>query len=262
VVFSGAGDITACGTNGAAETAALLAELPGEFFTAGDNSNDHGLMEQYTSCFSPTWGQFMDRLHPSPGNHDYTYDSGAAYYAYFGAAAGEAGKGYYSFDEGAWHVVMLNSNCNYVDCGEQSQQVQWLAEDLAAHPNRCTLAIWHHPRFSSGLAGSNGLYPFWQALYDHGADLVINGNDHDYERFAPQDPLGNADPERGIREFVVGTGGAGQRGFANEVQPNSEARNTGTFGVLKLTLYAERYDWEFIPVAGGEFRDSGSGECH
>jgi hypothetical protein len=262
VVFSGAGDITACGTSGASETAAILAQLPGEIFTAGDNNNDHGLIEQYASCFTPTWGQFISRLHPSPGNHDYTYDEGAAYYQYFGPAAGEVGKGYYSFDEGAWHVVMLNAQCNYVGCGEDSPQVQWLDADLSAHPNRCTIAIWHQPRFSSGLSGSSGEYPFWKVLYEHGAEIVVNGHDHDYERFAPQDPMGNPDPERGIREFVVGTGGAGQREFSQDIQPNSEARNTGLFGVLKLTLYSDRYDWEFIPVAGGDFSDSGSGECH
>jgi acid phosphatase type 7 len=261
VTLSGAGDIAVCGTSGSAKTAALLAQIPGDIFTAGDNSNEDGSMQQYTDCFGPTWGQFLARIHPAVGNHDYMTAGAADYYAYFGAAAGEVGKGYYSYEEGAWHVVVLNSNCNDVGCGAESDQVQWLKADLAAHPTQCSLAYWHHPRFSSGISGSSGMYPFWQVLYDYGVELVVNGNDHDYERFAPQDPLGKADPEKGIREFVVGTGGASQRAF-KDIVPNSEVHQTGTYGVLKLTLYPDRYDWEFVPVEGGNFQDSGSGACH
>jgi hypothetical protein len=204
---------------------------------------------------------FKDRIHPSPGNHDYMTPGAADYFSYFGAAAGEPGKGYYSFEEGAWHVVILNANCAYVGCGSNSEQVHWLEADLAAHPTKCTLAIWHQPRFSSGLSGTSGMYPFWKVLYENGAEIVINGHDHDYERFAPQDPVGNPDPQKGIREFVVGTGGASQRRF-NAITPNSEVHETGTYGVLKLTLYADRYNWEFVPVAGGVFQDMGSGDCH
>jgi hypothetical protein len=261
VTLTGAGDIAVCGTHGSEKTAALLAQIPGDIFTAGDNSNEDGTLQQYIDCFGPTWGQFLARLHPVPGNHDYLTHAAADYYRYFGAAAGDAAKGYYSFEEGAWHVVMLNSNCNDVGCGAESEQVKWLKADLSAHPTKCTLAVWHHPRYSSGLSGSSGMYPFWKVLYEQGVDVVINGNDHDYERFAPQDPLGKADPEKGIREFVVGTGGASQRAF-NDLIPNSEVHETGVFGVIKLTLSAEAYDWEFIPIAGGDFHDAGSGVCH
>ncbi|HEX9012736.1 MAG TPA: metallophosphoesterase, partial [Anaerolineaceae bacterium] len=253
-LLTGAGDIAACGTRGAQQTAALLEQFTGDIFTAGDNSNGDGTLQEYQDCFGPTWGRFLDRIHPAAGNHDYETPGAASYFQYFGAAAGEPGKGYYSFEEGAWHVIVLNSNCSAVGCDDNSPQVQWLIQDLAAHPALCTLAIWHHPRFSSGLSGSSGMYPFWKALYAAGADVVINGNDHDYERFAPQDPLGNADPLHGIREFVVGTGGAGQRVF-NAILPNSEAHHTGTFGVLRLALYADHYDWSFLPVAGGDFQD-------
>jgi acid phosphatase type 7 len=260
-ILTGAGDIAVCGTKGSAETAALLANIPGDIFTAGDNSNEDGSLQQFTDCFGPTWGQFLARIHPVPGNHDYMTPGAADYYRYFGAAAGDPAKGYYSFEEGPWHVVMLNSNCNDVGCGAASEQIKWLKADLAEHPTKCTLAVWHHPRFSSGLSGSSGMYPFWQVLYEQGVDVVINGNDHDYERFAPQDPVGKADPEQGIREFIVGTGGASQRAF-NDIVANSEVHQTGVFGVIKLTLSAEAYDWEFIPVEGGDFHDSGSAACH
>jgi hypothetical protein len=203
-------------------------------------------------------------MHPSPGNHDYlTEKNAASYFDYFGQAAGEPGKGYYSYDLGDWHIVALNSNCLNIDgCGPSSPQVEWLKADLEAHPAACTLAYWHHPRWTSGLAeNSFWLDAFWQVLYEHGAEIVVSGHDHDYERFAPQNPQGEADPENGIRQFVVGTGGAGQRPFLG-AQPNSEVRNSGEFGVLKLTLYPDRYDWEFIPVEGAVFTDSGSTTCH
>ncbi|MDD5370540.1 MAG: metallophosphoesterase [Anaerolineaceae bacterium] len=261
VVLTGAGDISVCGTMGSEQTAELIDALPGEVFTAGDNTNESGKMFQYQDCFEKTWGRFKNRLHPSPGNHDYMVPDAADYYAYFGAAAGDPGKGYYSYDLGDWHIVALNSNCSAVGCGAISAQVKWLQADLDAHPSKCTLAYWHHPRFSSGLAGTFGMYNFWNVLYDHGVDIVVNGNDHDYERFAPQDALGNPDDARGIREFVVGTGGASQRPFG-QVQPNSEVRNTGAYGVIKFTLYPDYYEWVFLPVAGADFTDSGSAPCH
>ena len=202
-------------------------------------------------------------IRPTPGNHDYTTSTAAAYYSYFGAAAGSSGKGYYSYDVGQWHVVALNSNCSAVGgCNAGSAQETWLRADLAAHPNKCTLAYWHHPRFSSGYHGaSTSVQPLWQALYDAGAELVLNGHDHDYERFAPQTPTGQADPARGIREFVVGTGGASERAFSATAN-NSEARNSSTFGVLQLTLHPSSYEWRFVPVAGQSFTDSGSAPCH
>ncbi len=190
--------------------------------------------------------------------------SGASgYYGYYGPAAGDPKQGYYSYDLGAWHIVVLNGNCSPVGgCGAGSPQEKWLRADLAASPAKCTLAYWHQPRFSSGEHGSTSTYkPFWQALYDLGADVVVNGHDHDYERFAPQDPSGVADASKGIRAFVVGTGGAGQRAFST-IRANSEVRNTGTFGVLRLTLRPASYDWEFLPVAGKTFTDKGTTACH
>jgi len=194
------------------------------------------------------------------GNHEtYGTSDAAGYYGYVGAAAGERRQGYYRHGVGAWH---LNASHSMVGVSASSAEVAWLKADLAAHPTKCTLAYWHYPRFSSGDHGSDSdMQPIWQALYDAGADLVLNGHDHDYERFAPQTPTGAADPARGIREFVVGTGGASDYTF-NTALPNSEVRHTGTFGVLKLTLHATSYDWQFVPIAGGSFTDSGTGSCH
>jgi hypothetical protein len=267
-ILVGAGDIAVCGTSGAEQTAKLLDAIfaskpPGAIFTAGDNSNESGTAAQFSGCFHPTWGRHKPLIHPTPGNHDYGTSGATGYFGYFGPVAGDPKKGYYSYDLGAWHVVVLNGNCSPAGgCGTGSPQETWLRADLAAKPATCTLAYWHQPRFSSGEHGSSSTYkPFWQALHDHGADVVLNGHDHDYERFAPQDPGGAADPKQGIRAFVVGTGGAGQRAFAT-IRANSEVRHTGTFGVLKLTLRPASYDWEFVPVAGKTFTDKGSSPCH
>ncbi|HEX9941974.1 MAG TPA: metallophosphoesterase [Thermoanaerobaculia bacterium] len=229
----------------------------------GDNQYGDGALAKYQAVFAPTWGRLGPLLRPAPGNHEYQTPGASGYFDYFGPAAGERSRGWYSFDLGAWHVVSLNSNCAAIGgCGPGSPQLRWLADDLAAHPRACTLAYWHHPRFSSGLHGDDPAYDaFWRALYDAGADLVLVGHDHDYERFAPQDPSGRADPEHGIRQFVVGTGGQGMRSFV-AVRPNSEARNSQDPGVLKLRLRAGGYDWEFLPIAGGAFTDRGSGGCH
>jgi len=200
------------------------------------------------------------------GNHDYHTVGASGYYTYFGAAASPLDtnctsdcKGYYSYNLGAWHIIALNSE---IDHAAGSVQEQWLRADLAGNQNMCTLAYWHKPRFSSGTShGNNSSFqPFWQALYDYGADVVLNGHDHEYERFAPQSPTGQADPTRGIREFIVGTGGAGLYSFST-IQPNSEVRNNTTYGVLKLTLHATSYDWQFVPIAGQTFTDVGSGNC-
>lgn len=261
VILIGAGDISICGQDGDDQTAALLAQYPQALiFTAGDNSNEDGSLKQYTQCFGPSWGQFLERIRPAAGNHDYTSVDAADYFAYFGTAAGNPDAGYYSYDAGSWHIVVLNSNCNRINCNPEGPQLTWLKADLESHPNACSLAIFHHPRFTSGLTEGGALYNFWDILYQYNTEIVINGHDHDYERFAPQNPLGQADP-LGIREFVVGTGGASQYGLGTR-KANSEVFHSGTFGVLKLTLGEGVYQWEFLPVAGESFTDSGSGICH
>jgi acid phosphatase type 7 len=264
VVLIGAGDIADCSDLAGAEaTAKLLEANPGTVMALGDLAYPNGTAEDF-KCYDKTWGRVKDRTRPAVGNHEF-HSSGAAYYfQYFGAAAGDPKTGYYSYDLGSWHIVVLNSECEEIGgCGAGSPEEKWLRADLAAHPVGCTLAYFHKPRFSSGLNHGNdpGVGAFWQALYDFNAELILNGHDHDYERFSPQDPKGNADPKRGIREFVVGTGGKNHREFGIH-RANSEVRNNGTFGVLKLTLKAAGYDWKFIPQAGKTFTDSGSGSCH
>ncbi len=262
ITLSGAGDIVECGYDGAAQTAALLQELPGEIFTAGDNSNDSGRAVEYRNCYAPTWGLFMNRLHPSPGNHDYGTKGGQPYYDFFGTRAGVPGKGWYSYDLGDWHIVALNTNCDQVSCKANSEQVEWLRQDLQSHASQCTLAYYHHPRWSSGLAGSLGwIAPLFKTLYDNGVDVVVNGHDHDYERIAPLDPDGNPDPQHGVRSFVVGTGGAALRNFSETILPSSEDRIDHVFGVIKFTLYPDHYDWAFLPAGGGPALDSGSDVC-
>ena len=257
-VFVGAGDISNCSRTQDESTAQLLDNIAGTVFTLGDNVYPDGTAAQFSDCYGPTWGRHKNRTRPSPGNHDYHVSGASGYYNYFGSVAGDPGKGYYSYDLGAWHIISLNSEVGYA---AGSAQEQWLKADLAANQSVCTLAYWHHPRFSSGQHGNLARsQPFWQALYDDGADVILNGHDHTYERFAPQNPNGQADSSRGIREFVVGTGGAGLYPFPN-IQPNSEVRNNTTYGVLKLTLHASSYDWQFVPIAGQTFTDSGSGNC-
>jgi hypothetical protein len=262
-ILVGAGDIAICGQEGDDQTAALLEQIPGVIFTTGDNVNEDDTLAQFERCFGPSWGRFKERIRPAAGNHEYKVDHAADYFTYFGDAAGQIRQGWYSYDLGDWHIIVLNSVCLWVDgCGPSSPQVAWLKADLEAHPSQCTLAYWHEPRWSSGLGGNaHWLDAFWQTLYTGGVDVVVNGDEHDYERFAPQDPQGNLDPDFGIRQFVVGTGGAGQRPY-QKILENSEVFNSGTFGVLKFSLYGDRYDWEFIPVEGGTFTDAGSDICH
>jgi hypothetical protein len=262
-VFVGAGDIAGCDTSGDEATAALLDGLSGTVFTLGDNVYDSGTADEFTNCYQPSWGRHRSRTWPAAGNHEYLTPNAAGYYSYFGTAAGDPAKGYYSYDLGAWHIVVINSNCSPVGgCGAGSPQELWLRADLAAHPAVCTLAYWHHPRFSSGNHGNQpAMQPIWQALYEAGADVVLSGHDHDYERFAPQDPGGAADPVSGIREFVVGTGGKSHYAINTPIA-NSEVHNDDTFGVLKLVLHATSYDWEFIPEAGKTFTDTGTAACH
>jgi hypothetical protein len=263
-VLIGAGDIADCSDLAGAEaTAKLLEANPGTVMALGDLAYPNGTPDDF-KCYHKTWGRVKDRTRPAVGNHEF-HSTGASYYfQYFGSAAGDPKTGYYSYDLGAWHIVVLNSECQQVGgCEAGSSQEKWLRADLAAHPVGCTLAYFHKPRFSSGLNHGNDpeVGAFWQALYDYNAELILNGHDHDYERFAPQDPGGNADPKRGIREFVVGTGGKNHREFGIR-KSNSEVRNNHAFGVLKLTLKTTGYDWKFIPEAGKTFTDSGSGSCH
>jgi len=264
-VLVGAGDIADCkDLEGAKATAALLATIPGTIFAAGDTGCPDGTDENFQNCYDPTWGRFKDRTRPAPGNHEYHTKDAAPYFKYFGAAAGEPGKGYYSYELAGWHILSLNSDCSDIGgCGAGSPEEEWLRRDLATHHDTCTLAYWHHPLFSSG--GTHGNDPemkvFWRDLYNAGAEIVISGHDHDYERFAPQDPEANPDPKRGIREFAVGTGGRHRRGFGPS-KPNSEVRDSDSYGVLKLTLYSDHYAWQFMPVAGATFTDSGQDTCH
>jgi hypothetical protein len=264
-VFVGAGDIASCASSSADEaTAKLLDGIPGTVYTLGDNVYESGTDAEFADCYDPSWGRHKARTRPIVGNHDYRTPGASGYYKYFGAAAGESSKGYYSYDLGAWHIVALNSMCQNVGgCGATSPMVTWLKSDLATNPSSCTLAYWHHPVFSSGAEHGNNpkMIPSWDALYDAGADVVLSGHDHDYERFAPQTSSGVADPARGMREFVVGTGGKSLYAFGT-IRANSEVRNSDTNGVLKLTLHAASYDWEFVPEAGKTFSDSGTDECH
>jgi PKD repeat protein len=258
VVFVGAGDIAGCNPDDKdGATAALIDALPGaQVFTLGDHAYPDGTAAEY-ACYQSSWGAFKNRTHPVPGNHDYHQVGAGPYFAYFGAAAGPADKGYYSYDLGTWHIIALNSE---VDINEE---VAWLTADLAAHPATCVLAYWHKPFFTSGAvhAPATRLRPFWDALQAAGAEIALSGHNHQYERFAPQLSDGTASPG-GIRQFVVGTGGSHSLyDFIPTPNPNSEVRYKG-FGVLKLTLGTTGYAWEFVPIRGSSFTDSGTGDCH
>jgi hypothetical protein len=265
-VLVGTGDIARCSATGDEATANLLDGISGTVFTIGDNAYQSGTATEFSKCYEPSWGRHKTRTKPAVGNHEYYTEGAKPYYDYFGLAAGDPTKGYYSYDIGSWHMIVLNSNCAALvadGCAAGSPQEQWLKDDLATHSNACTLAYWHHPRFSSGSHGGDAsVGPFWSDLYQAGTDVVLNGHDHDYERFAPQNPLGISDPSQGIREFVVGTGGAALTGFKTPMQPNSEFGLINTNGVLKLTLHPDSYDWQFITAPGGAVADSGIGQCH
>jgi hypothetical protein len=242
----------------------ILDIAPDAVLTLGDNQYENGALEKFRASYHPTWGRVLGVTRPAVGNHEYQTRGAAGHFDYFGAAAGDRSKGYYSFNLGNWHLISLNSNCAEIGgCGRGSPQESWLRADLAAHPAACTLAYWHHPRFSSGSSHGNdpSTDGLWRALYDAGAEVILNGHDHDYERFAPQTPDGAADPARGIREFIVGTGGKSHHGFGT-VRANSQVRNGSVFGVLELTLRASSYAWRFLPDTGGAAVDSGSTVCH
>jgi acid phosphatase type 7 len=255
-VFVGAGDVSVCDQNAEA-TARLLDGIGGTIFMLGDGAYFQGTRQQYRDCYGPTWGRHRARTRPVPGNHDYESPLAAPYFEYFGERAAPP-DGFYSFELGAWHAVALNSN---IPMGPGSYQAEWLRADLASTSARCVIAYWHHPLFSSGPDGNQAqARELWRILYAAGADVVLNGHDHFYERWAPQDPDGRSDPSRGIRQFTVGTGGAPlyQRARTN---PLSEVL-TSAFGVLRLTLAPGTYQWEFVPVLASVAHDRGSGECH
>jgi hypothetical protein len=263
-VILAVGDISSCGNDNDSRTGALVSGLSGDILALGDLAYEDGSARQFAECYDPTWGGVKDRTHPAPGNHEYETSGASGYFDYFGSAAGEQGKGYYSFNIGEWHIISLNSNCDQIGgCGAGSAQEQWLRADLAANPTRCTLAYWHHPTYSTGLHGGSlsRMGAIWKALYDSGAEVVLSGHDHHYERFAPQDGASRVDTNAGIRQFVVGTGGRSLYDLQTLV-PNSEVRSNSTYGVLRLILRPAGYDWEFVPVSGGGFTDSGSGGCH
>jgi hypothetical protein len=228
----------------------------------GDNVYQSGTATEFSQCYNPSWGRHKSRTRPAVGNHEYLTPGASGYFGYFGSAAGDPAKGYYSYNLGAWHIVVLNSNCSPAGgCGAGSPQEQWLRQDLAAHPTACTMAYWHHPRFSFGNFGNDDrVKALWQALDDHDAEIVLSGHDHNYQRYAPQDANGNPDAD-GIREFVVGTGGKNHNPLGSP-PANVQAFNDDTFGVLKLTLRPTGYDWTFVPIAGESYTDSGSDSCH
>lgn len=277
-VLLAAGDIGDCQRTGDEATAALLDTMDGIVVPLGDNAYVDGTLEDYNQCYAPNWGRHKARSRPVAGNHDYNCQPGrgipgcdtpaAGYFGYFGAAAGDPATGYYSYELGNWFVIALNSGTDrpvLMEAG--SAQEQWLRQQLATHSQQCVLALLHHPRFSTTQdrpAITEHLGALWTALYEYGADLVVNGHDHNYQRFAPQRPDGTADATHGIRQLTVGTGGGETLyGFAPVPPgPNLEVRNNETFGVLQLTLTSGGYDWRFVPVAGATFTDSGSGTCH
>jgi hypothetical protein len=255
----GAGEETGCRQKATSDLIAAL--RPDAVMPLGDSQYQHGTYRNYLASYAPTWGRFLDITHPVIGNHEYETPRAAGYFAYFGRAAGDPRKAYYSFDLGRWHIVVLNTQCEHIGgCGAGSAQERWLVRDLATHRTRCTLAAWHDPRWSSGQHGAHPtLQALWEDLHDGGVDVVMSGHDHSYERFDPLDAEGNPDSS-GVRSFVVGTGGVGLRGFG-AIARGSAVRQGTTFGVLHLTLRPAGYDWRFVPV-GDRFHDSGQGTCH
>lgn len=264
-ILVGAGDIASCTLRGDVQTAklidAVLAAAPSKavVFTAGDNAYEIGSTANYQQCYAPNWGRFKKITRPAPGNHDYVTPGAAAYFDYFGTNAGPAGRGYYSYNLGVWHLISLDSD---IDSSPGSAQDNWLRTDLSSNHALCILAYWHHPLFSSAPEPDRprDVITMWRTLYQFGASVVINGHIHLYERFAPQTPNGVLDPADGIREFIVGTGGASPNHFTSVPLPNSQAVQGDEWGVIVLTLHATSYDWQFIPTEG-TFSDSGSASC-
>ena len=260
-VILAAGDIADCTRTGDDQTGDLINSQIGVVLVLGDNAYSDGTIDEYNNCFGPTWGRNKSRIRPTSGNHDYNTPGGAGYYQYFGAAAGDPSQGYYSYTLGSWFILAINSN---IDMFAGSPQEQWLRQQLASHPNQCVLAYWHYPRWStvSGRGTLDAVKPLWQALYEYGADIILNGHDHAYQRWMPQTPDGAVDNTFGIPQFAVGTGGGEGLYQFGPTAPNLVVRDNQTFGVIKFTLRNGGYDWQFLPVPGGTFTDAGSGNCH
>lgn len=261
-VLVGAGDIATCDSRADSATARIIEQTAGTVFTLGDNAYPVGSLELFRRCYDPTWGRFKRRTRPAPGNHDYATPNAEGYFDYFGTAAGRRGQGYYRYQLGSWNIIVLNSNCSAVGgCYPGSRQARWLRGVLELHPAACTLAMWHAPRFNSGPhRDAPRMGWFWELLHRSGAEVVLNGHSHHYERFAPQDPAGSLDRQGGIRQFVVGTGGAALYAFTH-VKPLSRVRIV-SHGVLKLRLREGSYAWRFIPADRDSRADAGSAECH
>jgi acid phosphatase type 7 len=265
VTLVGAGDISSCSHTNDTATARLLGRTPGTVFTLGDNVDPRGTAQNYRNCYRPTWGRYKKRTMPAVGNHDYdgTVHAGP-YFDYFGARAGRIRQGYYSYNRGAWHIVVLNSNCDRIGgCGRNSAQGRWLRSDLARSDNRCTLAYFHHPLYASGSGTATAqVKPFWNMLQARRADVIMSGHAHRYERYAPMTPAGRR-AANGIRQFVVGTGGeSGGSEIHREDAPNMQVVKTDVSGVLRLSLRPTSYSWRFVRAAGASFTDSGTGRCH
>ena len=254
-VLLAVGDIAGCAEHYKDEvTADLVADLPGTIAILGDVVYQNATRWQFRNCYDPSWGRVLARSRPAVGNHEYRTNEAAPYFEYFGTRAGPSGKGYYTYTLGTWRIYALNSERLI------PEQTTWLKADLAAHPTQCILAYWHKPLYTGGRNPNElTVRPLFDALYKAGAEVVLNGHNHHYERYAPQDANGRAKP-RGIREFVVGTGGAQLEGFVT-IQPNSLVRYVEGWGVLRMTLGAGKYGWKFLPVLGAASADTGSASC-
>jgi hypothetical protein len=263
VTLVGAGDIGRCDDRSDTKTARLVGRIPGTVFTLGDHAYPDGTRGQFRNCYDPTWGTYKKRTRPAVGNHDYHTAGAKPYFNYFRWRAGRP-RGYYSYDRGAWHIVVLNSNCKEVGgCEWKSAQGRWLRRDLANHRARCTLAYFHHPLYASGRGeDSSQVKPFWHILYNYHAEVILNGHAHRYERFARITPSGERSSARGIRQFIVGTGGAPGGSQKGPDEPRVQAKKIDAPGVLKLDLGSGFYRWKFVPVAGRNYTDSGRARCH
>jgi hypothetical protein len=258
-----ASNIASCSSINDEATASLLDSLPGTVFAVGDNAFPDGSAQAYANCYAPSWGRHLARTYAVPGNREYASGASTPFFDYFGDRAGPRGLGYYSLDLGNWHIIVLNASDSAAFVAGSAQS-KWLKTDLATHRKLCTLAMWHKPRFFSsnipGWTGNPSVAALWNQLYAGGVDVVLNGQQHQYERLRPMTPTGAISEARGIRQFSVGTGGESTE-MPIAISESSETRSDA-FGVLKLTLDDGTYTWEFVPTVPGQFTDTGSGTCH